>query len=173
MNINLDFLFYNNKISEFKDDYDFSFFLAGPSIKGKSITFWREEAFKIFKEYFTYNCYDIQNISVCINSPEFSPFEDNKNFNPSYEEIIDWELFHLNKSTKIFWIPRSNEYPGFTTNIEFGMFYKNEETFYGRPNDAIKVKYLDYIWTKNRVDNREIKTNLKDLILYTLENTLK
>lgn len=44
----------------------------------------------------------------------------------------------------MFWIPRSfPDMPAFTTNVEFGEWYKEDKTFYGRPNNSRKNRYLD------------------------------
>lgn len=166
--MNLNFIFYDtDKTNLDYDNWNYSFFLAGPTDRTKfELTHWRKEAVKIFKD--TLNSIK-KNITVSIISPEFS-LNENK---MTYQEIVDWELFHLNRSTKIFWIPRTEDLPGFTTNVEFGMFHKDENTFYGRPDNAFKVRYLDYIWKKNRKDSREIKNNLKDLIDYAINCTIR
>lgn len=36
--------------------------------------------------------------------------------------------------------------PGSTTNVEFGYWVKSGKVLYGRPKDAVKVKYLDWLY---------------------------
>ena len=72
----------------------------------------------------------------------------------SYEEIVEWELEHLEKAQCIaFWIPRkpNQGMPGFTTNVEFGMFVKSGKCVLGYPEDAIHMNYIDYVAKLNNV----------------------
>lgn len=80
---------------------------------------------------------------------------------PEYEEQVAWEIRMMNESDKIFfWIPRNFEYPGFTTNVEFGSWYKNPKTYYGRPENAERCRYLDTIWFNHWT--RPIMTTIED-----------
>lgn len=117
-----------------------SIFLAGPTkrssykpgetLKERIKTQWRQDFIDMFGDRFD------------LFAPE--PFH---NKWPNYEAQIKWELEYLEKADYIvFWIPRNSEFPGFTTNVEFGEWYKHEKTFYGRPGWAEKCQYLDYIW---------------------------
>lgn len=136
-----------------------SIFLAGPTPRNKNIKGWREEAIKILDE-------------LKFNGIVYVPQSKFKNFGElvlSYQDTIEWEQNRLNQASCIvFWIPRNLEnMPAFTTNIEFGMYYKRKNVFYGRPIDAPKCKYLDYIYFRDT----KIKPfeNLKNL----LEKTIK
>ena len=67
----------------------------------------------------------------------------------------------LNESNKIFfWIPRTSDLPGFTTNVEFGMWYKDHKTYYGRPDSAEHCRYLDTLWFRYRTS--PIMTTIQD-----------
>lgn len=54
----------------------------------------------------------------------------------------EWEGLRL-ASVIVFWIPRSEEHPAFTTNIEFGEWFDNPTTFVGWNSEAIKNSYLE------------------------------
>ncbi len=59
-----------------------------------------------------------------------------------------WERIGLtNASVIAFWIPRHlPDMPAFTTNVEFGYWLHTGKVVYGRPNDAEKIKYLDWLY---------------------------
>ncbi|MDD4547329.1 MAG: hypothetical protein PHI05_01115 [Bacilli bacterium] len=54
--------------------------------------------------------------------------------------------------------------PAFTTNVEFGYWLakKPEKIIYGRPNNAKKIKYLDWLYKKE--SNKEIFETLEETI---------
>ena len=60
----------------------------------------------------------------------------------------------------VFWVPRRiPEMSGFTTNVEFGYWLPSKKVIYGRPNEAQKNKYLDWLYEldydKKPIDNLE------------------
>lgn len=59
-----------------------------------------------------------------------------------------WERIALTNATVIlFWVPRKLPDMGaFTTNVEFGYWLHSGKVIYGRPNDASKIKYLDWLY---------------------------
>lgn len=59
-----------------------------------------------------------------------------------------WERIALAEATVImFWIPRCfPNIPAFTTNVEFGYWLHSGKVVYGRPNNASKIKYLDWLY---------------------------
>ena len=52
-----------------------------------------------------------------------------------------------------------------TTNVEFGYCLSKfpERVFYGRPENAVKIRYLDFLFKRETGDN-DILTNTQDLI---------
>lgn len=46
-------------------------------------------------------------------------------------------------SAIVFWIPRDEDHPARTTNIEFGEWYKKPGTFFGWPDYAEHNDYLE------------------------------
>ena len=64
-------------------------------------------------------------------------------------DIPEWEYYGLqNSHVIVFWIPRTRELIGLTTNHEHGywMATEREKIVYGRPDDAYCIKYLDIMW---------------------------
>ena len=63
----------------------------------------------------------------------------------------------------MFWIPRSlPDMPAFTTNVEFGYWLHSNKVIYGRPDDAVKIKYLDWLYELDY--NEKPFNNLDDLL---------
>lgn len=76
----------------------------------------------------------------------------------TYEKQILWENEMLETVDKIlFWIPRSEEYPCLTTNIEFGEWQHSEKIVVGSPSYATK---MEYIKTKCRLNGIPYETDL-------------
>lgn len=131
-----------------------SIFLAGPTPRTHETLSWRPRAIEILRDL----GYD-----GAIYSPESINGPINCN-NDEFPKIVEWELKHLKNATVIvFWIPRELKFmPAFTTNVEFG-FHLNYNTVYGRPDNSVKNRYLDYLYTRETG-----KTPFK-----TLNDTLK
>ena len=110
-----------------------SIFLAGPCPRINYDEDWRNEALNILRKL----KFDG---TVIIPTNKFYKTND-KNF---LEKQTKWELEGLYKSSAIvFWIERSEEYPAFTTNIEFGNWYDKPGVFIGWTDKAIKNEYLE------------------------------
>ncbi|MGI6309184.1 MAG: hypothetical protein ACOXZW_00435 [Bacilli bacterium] len=75
-----------------------------------------------------------------------------------------WERKALAAATVIlFWIPRQfPDLPAFTTNVEFGYWLHTKKIIYGRPDNAKKIKYLDWLYQHDY--NKKPFNNLNDLI---------
>lgn len=125
-------------------------FLAGPSPRSIEHPNWRPQAIQILK-------------SLQFEGEVYIPLTSESGWIDSYEEQIEWELKHLQSATVIvFWIPRDlRQLPGFTTNVEYGMFLKHNIVL-GYPTDAVRMEYLDYLAKKNKVP-----------IFHTLRETLQ
>lgn len=107
-----------------------SIFLAGPTPREESVISWRKEALKILEKA----GYDGH---VFVPEPRSGKWRDN------YFDQIKWEKKGLSIADCIvFWIPRSETLPGFTTNVEFGMYANSGKIVLGAPEDAPKMKYL-------------------------------
>ncbi len=75
-----------------------------------------------------------------------------------------WERTALTEATTIsFWIPRKlPELPAFTTNVEFGYWLHSKKVIYGRPDNAQKTKYLDWLYELDY--NKKPFNNLEELL---------
>jgi hypothetical protein len=112
-----------------------SIFLAGPTPRNERGYQWRNDAIKILEKL---------KFDGIVYIPEFS----NMQLREDYVEQVYWEREALTEATVItFWVPRElPEMPGFTTNVEFGYWLHTGKVIYGRPDTAVKIKYLDWLY---------------------------
>ncbi len=84
-----------------------------------------------------------------------------------YVEGVHWEETYLNIADVIlFWVPRDLEtLPGFTTNIEFGEWFKSGKAVLGYPPGAPKMSYLDLRARENDVQVRPSLEETVDVAL--------
>ena len=151
----------------FHKDVDYSLptvFLAGPTVRGNQphLTSWRPEAIRLFRQ---------MGFSGNIIIPEFSSKNESDQFR---YDIPQWEFEGLRKSIVImFWIPRTRELIGLTTNHEHGywMAREREKVVYGRPADAYRMSYLDIMWVEDY--KQRYGKNSGATIYTTLEKTVK
>jgi hypothetical protein len=151
------------RYEENMDGVDFStptVFLAGPTVRGNQphLTSWRFEVVELFKA---------KRFTGQLIIPEFT----DKNESDKYRyDLPQWEFKGLRDShVNMFWIPRTRELIGLTTNHEHGYWMARNRTkmVYGRPDDAYRMKYLDIMW----VEDAKI-TGEKCPIYNTLEKTI-
>jgi hypothetical protein len=151
------------------ENVDFSIptvFLAGPTVRGNQphLTSWRIQAGFIFESI----GFDGQLII-----PEFSNPTESDQFR---YDIPIWEYHGLQNCHKImFWIPRTKELIGLTTNHEHGywMARNREKVIYGRPNDAYRISYLDIMWAEDaKLRTKETGNYVPCPIYTTLEKTV-
>jgi len=138
---------------EIPEDLGPSIFLVGPTPRNREIKSWRPEAISILIEL---------GFEGTVVAPEVFGTEE---WNPVYGNQIEWEHQGLEKSTVIAaWVPRNIEgdMPAFTTNVEFGIWYKERKFLYGRPEWADKCSYLDYVYYKER--RTRIPPTLRELM---------
>jgi hypothetical protein len=112
-----------------------SIFLAGPTPRDSITPSWRPEAIGIL------NALGFDGV---VYVPEHK--ERKKDYNYDLQVIWEWQTL-ANAGGIVFWVPRKlPEMPAFTTNVEFGLWIKDEKSFYGRPSWAEKKGYLDKIY---------------------------
>ena len=113
-----------------------SIFLAGPTPRTVDVESWRPEAIQILEEL---------EFKGQVIVPERENWD-----GADYIGQVEWEDVGLNEcSIIVFWVPRDLEtMPAFTTNVEFGRFYKDPRVFYGRPKDSMNNRYLDWLYEK-------------------------
>ena len=128
-----------------------SIFLAGPTPRRKDIISWRNEAIKILENL------GFDGIVYVLGYSSWKPKTD-------YVDQAMWERVGLSNATIIaFWIPRHlPDMPAFTTNVEFGYWLHTGKVVYGRPNDAEKIKYLDWLYKLDY--NEEPIDSLEELL---------
>ncbi len=119
-----------------------SIFLAGPSPRGNGEYDWRKEALSLL-------------LQLGFTGTVYVPLPRDGVYKTDFDhaEQIDWELKYLGACQIIaFWIPRDLEtLPGFTTNVEFGLFVRSGKVVLGYPKGAPKMKYLHHLANKNGV----------------------
>ena len=134
-----------------------SIFLAGPTPRYKGIATWRLEAC----EYLEKIGYD-----GIVYIPEYSTHDPKE----GYEAQADWEREAMtNAKVIVFWVARKlPDMPAFTTNVEFGYWIHTKKVLYGRPDDADKIKYLDWLYKKelNKEPFNDLETLLKAAIQF-------
>lgn len=133
-----------------------SIFLAGPTPRNNNVISWRTEACNKLEEL---------GFDGVVYTPEYSSWKPKKD----YVDQAMWEREALTSSTVImFWIPRSlPDMPAFTTNVEFGYWLHSGKVIYGRPNDASKIKYLDWLYKEDC--KKEPINNLDELLKESVE----
>ena len=136
-----------------------SIFLAGPTLRNASFRdSWRKEACEILEEL-GYN--------GVVYIPEFSngknPFD--------FMNQVKWEREGLVNARKIlFYIPRKlPELPGFTANVEFGMYLakRPESVILCSPEGAEKNRYLELLYLKEKPNSliyTDLETSLKRIV---------
>ena len=129
-----------------------SIFLAGPTPRSSDVETWRKEAIHILNDL---------GFDGIVYVPEFN------NEDRTFDLIkqVWWEREALfSSSVIVFWIPRSDVLPGYTTNIEFGYWMAKDKgkVIYGRPDNSIKNNYLD--WLYQTETQKEAIKDLKELL---------
>ncbi|MFA6588606.1 MAG: nucleoside 2-deoxyribosyltransferase domain-containing protein [Patescibacteria group bacterium] len=113
-----------------------SVFLAGPTARQGETPSWRPAAVEALRNL----GYDGQ-----IFIPEPRPGQSWPTYD-QHDAVVDWEVNGLNRADCIFfWVPRDEKVlPGFTTNIEFGDFFKSGRVVLGAPETAVRMHYMKY-----------------------------
>ena len=134
-------------------------FLAGPSPRNDTHYNWRMEAIALLSKFH-------------FEGAVFSPLPRDGNWLSDYDLQVTWELTYLNRADSIaFWIPRDMvNLPGFTTNVEFGMFLKSGKIVLGYPIDAPKMRYLHAIAVMEDVP---IRTTLEETLACAIERATR
>ena len=133
-----------------------SIFLAGPTPRGENNESWRTSACKYLED----NGFD-----GVVYVPEYSTWKPKAD----YVDQAQWERDALSNASVIaFWIPRTlPDMPAFTTNVEFGYWIHTGKVLYGRPDEAKKIKYLDWLY-KTDTNNKPL-SNLEELLNSSIE----
>src|SRR3972149_2016321 len=117
-----------------------SLFPAGPPPRSKNVKSWRPEAIRLLEE----RGYDGV---VFVPESRDGKCPDDRGV---FEEQVKWEHAALERSDCVlFWVPRDlKTLPGFTTNVEFGMWANSGKAVLGAPKNAEKISYLRMVADK-------------------------
>ena len=128
-----------------------SIFLAGPTPRGENVESWRTKACNIIEQL---------GFDGIVYVPEYSTWKPKAD----YADQAQWEREALSNASVIaFWIPRElPDMPAFTTNVEFGYWIHTGKILYGRPDEAKKIKCLDWLYKTDT--NNEPYSNLEELL---------
>ena len=133
-----------------------SIFLAGPTPRGENSESWRTKACNIIEQL---------GFDGIVYVPEYSTWKPKAD----YVDQAQWERDALSNASVIaFWIPRTlPDMPAFTTNVEFGYWLHTGKVLYGRPDDAKKIKYLDWLYKTDT--NKSPYSSLEELLYSSVE----
>lgn len=131
---------------------DHSLFLAGPTPRSSDVRSWRIDALHVLSQI---------NYDGTVLVPERRDWATKFD----YDDQVEWEYAGLQGAAVVIcWVPRDLvKLPGFTTNVEFGHYVNSGRFLYGRPDDAPKVRYLD--WLYGKVTGRVPHNSLKNLLI--------
>lgn len=112
-----------------------SAFLVGPTPRDKNTLSWRPQMIKLLAD---------RGFDGTIFTPEPRDGE----WHRDYFSQTGWEKKHLDMADVILaWVPRElSHMPAFTTNVEFGRYITSNRLVYGRPDNAPKTRYLDWMY---------------------------
>lgn len=134
--------------------YHASLFLVGPTPRTSDAQSWRPQALQVLSQY----------VDNKIDLVVFIPEPRNGIYSTNYLEQVEWETQHLEMADAILaWVPRNmkTSLKGLTTNVEFGRYIESGKLFYGRPDLADKIKYLD--WLYHQITKRHAANTLEQL----------
>lgn len=120
-----------------------SVFLAGPTPRSKSVRSWRADAFFALRDAWA----GPETLNVLIPEPKDGVWAE------EYHDQVEWETTGLDTATVImFWIPRDvRAMPGFTTNVEFGLYARSGRVVLGAPPDCPNPERNRYlVWVARR-----------------------
>jgi len=142
-------------------------FLAGPTVRGNQQHLqpsWRFEAIEEFNR---------QGFDGAVIIPEFVSKTESDKAKPW---IPEWEYNGLKRADAIlFWIPRTRELIGLTTNWELGYWMGKapERVVYGRPDDAFRIDYLDIMWKSTFNDSIFRTPKIQNTLQGTVESSIE
>jgi len=120
---------------EFPPEWTGAIFLVGPTPRSDNpVPSWRPQAIAYLEE---------AGYDGIVIVPETEDGE----WKHGYDDQVEWEKKGLEFADIILcWVPRDlDSMPAFTTNVEFGRSVDGMKVVYGRPPDAPKTRYLDWM----------------------------
>jgi len=135
-----------------------SIFLAGPCPRIDFNNDWRFEAFKILEDL------GFDGVVISPSNPDYQNYR--KNDPDTLRKQTEWEYKAMHDAQfVVFWIARDKTHPAFTTNIEFGEWFKEPNSVIGFPIDAPKN---DYIKIRCDMINKKVFYDLKEMLTDTV-----
>lgn len=112
-----------------------SIFLAGPTPRSIDVKSWRHDFVQ-------------ELLKLDLDCTVFLPEPRSQEWPGDYLHQVQWEKKNLDRADVIaFWVPRElKDMPAFTTNVEFGKYAYSGRAIYGRPQNAPKNSYLDWMY---------------------------
>ncbi len=139
-------------------DMNNSIFLAGPCPRFDYHEDWRYAAFDILEEL---------GFKGTVITPTNDNYSEMERHQPeALRAQTQWErtMMHL-CSALVFWVPRCEKWPAFTTNVEFGEWYKKRGVYFGFPDDAIRMKYMSLKFAEQKKTcYNDLKKMLSDVV---------
>lgn len=121
------------------ESYTKSIFLAGPSPRQPDQPNWRPEALRILDR-------------LGYDGVVYVPIPESGDWSHGYDSQVEWEVRNLNRADQIvFWVPRSEQLPGLTTNVEYGRYFDSGRAVLGFPDTANGMRYLAHIGQRESV----------------------
>ncbi len=120
-----------------------SVFLAGPTPRDDGVASWRPAAIDALEQAWT------GAVPLTVLTPESR----GGRRATEYDDQVGWEAAGLDAADAIlFWIPRDlRTLPGFTTNVEFGLYARSGRVALGVPPDCPNPERNRYlIWVAKR-----------------------
>jgi 8-oxo-dGTP pyrophosphatase MutT (NUDIX family) len=107
----------------------------------------------------------IESLAECgYDGVVFSPEPRDGKWQTTYDAQVGWEKKHLELADVILaWVPRHlKDMPAFTTNVEFGKYVGSGKLLYGRPDEAPKNSYLDWMYRDHGGDPYSFEITIAD-----------
>lgn len=144
-----------------------SIFLAGPCPRDDWEHDWRLKAFEMLEEI------GFDGVVITPTNPDYQSYREHDK--DALRKQTEWEYKAMHDAQYVvFWIARDFAigHPGFTTNIEFGEWFKEENAIIGFPFNAPKN---DYIQIRCDMIGKKVFYDLKEMLTDTVNkiNTLK
>ncbi|MFE7796006.1 nucleoside 2-deoxyribosyltransferase domain-containing protein [Nocardia sp. NPDC057440] len=137
-----------------------SVFLAGPTPRDAETPSWRPAAIAAIEAHWQGPG------SLLVLAPETAGGLRKSD----YEDQVDWEVAGLDSAGVIlFWIPRDiRRLPGFTTNVEFGLYARSGRVVLGCPPDCPNPERNRYLVSTARRYGVPVAETLTDTVTSAL-----
>jgi 8-oxo-dGTP diphosphatase len=107
-------------------------YLAGPTDRNLRPTAWRQEALQILRD-------------LAFDGHVFVPELEGNQWNGNRDAQFEWEHSAMSRADAlVFWVPRDlHALPGFTTNLEWGLYANSGRVVLGIPEGTPKTDWME------------------------------